>query len=43
MPEKTMEQQYQDEIIRMIQKVNNLTFLSQIYTLVKLHRERSGD
>lgn len=38
-----MEQQYRDEIIRMIQKVSNLTFLSQIYTLVKRHIERAGD
>lgn len=38
-----MEQQYRDEIIRMILKVNNLTFLSQIYTLVKRHIERAGD
>jgi hypothetical protein len=38
-----MEQEYRDEIIRMIQKVNTLTFLSQIYTLVKRHIERAGD
>lgn len=38
-----MEQQYRDEIIRMIQKVSNLKFLSQIYTLVILHIERGGD
>ncbi len=38
-----MEQEYRDEIIRMIQKVSNLTFLSQIYTLVKRHIERAGD
>lgn len=38
-----MEQEYREEIIRMIQKVNNLTFLSQIYTLVKRHIERAGD
>ena len=38
-----MEQEYRDEITRMIQKVNNLTFLSQIYTLVKRHIERAGD
>lgn len=38
-----MEQLYRDEIIRMIQNVNNLTFLSQIYTLVKRHIERAGD
>lgn len=38
-----MEQEYRDEIIRMIQKVNNLTFLSQIYTLIKRHIERVGD
>ena len=38
-----MEQEYRDEIIRMIQKVNNLIFLSQIYTLVKRHIERAGD
>lgn len=38
-----MEQEYRDEIIRMIRKVSNLTFLSQIYTLVKRHIERAGD
>ncbi len=38
-----MEQEYRDEIIRMIQKVSDLTFLSQIYTLVKRHIERAGD
>ncbi len=38
-----MEQEYRDEIIRMIQNVSNLTFLSQIYTLVKRHIERAGD
>jgi hypothetical protein len=38
-----MEQEYRDEIIRMVQKVSNLTFLSQIYTLVKRHIERAGD
>lgn len=43
MPEKTMEQEYRDEIIIMIREVNNLTFLRQIYTLVKQHRELGGD
>lgn len=38
-----MEQEYRDEIIRMIQKISDLTFLSQIYTLVKRHIERAGD
>lgn len=38
-----MEQEYREEIIRMIQKVSNLTFLSQIYTLIKRYIERAGD
>lgn len=36
-------EQYREKIIEMVEKIENIKFLRQIWTILKKHMEKGGD